>query len=292
MKTTRSTTNVDSEDISQNDEVSPSTHSGPSRCYARSLGGCGTRISKEHYTSLSVLSQMDELLVSGAPWHNSNEPRAYSPSSLVSKILCREHNSALSALDTVGGEFYRLASNGLDPRTPSSVVHGRLDGHALERWLLKCLCGLLASNAVGTCRRDRWEPPQRWLGVLFHAEPLPTSWGLYFLIGATHPVTTTGRSIQLAPVFADEQLSHLIGMDGQLAGIPFRLVLDDITLWEPPPDGTELGLRPAGLRVESSRGQASIQLDWERPYSPAISIHADDTPHTTTIPNVKRKGPA
>jgi hypothetical protein len=69
---------------------------------------------------------------------------------LASNILCTRHNAALSPLDSRVGQFYCelvdvenfLRCNEQEPRV-------RLfNGHDLELWLLKVLCGLLAAGVA------------------------------------------------------------------------------------------------------------------------------------------------
>jgi hypothetical protein len=75
-----------------------------------------------------------------------------SPQSMAAKILCEKHNSNLSSLDEAGSALFRtinaiedeLADN-KGTRFPS---HSKLDGHAIERWLLKCSFGLCFSRQL------------------------------------------------------------------------------------------------------------------------------------------------
>jgi hypothetical protein len=104
---------------------------------------------------------------------------------LASNILCRNHNSALSGLDALGLRFVDTAmATARDMRTrrrrrPPQVY--LFNGEDLERWMLKCLCGLVTSGTavVGVLGEEQvWRPARLWLECLFGVVPLPSGYGL------------------------------------------------------------------------------------------------------------------
>jgi hypothetical protein len=109
------------------------------RCYAKALGDCDSKISKEHYFSKGAIQAFNR----GSPtWvEGPGLPAGRLPPDQVlqSKILCIRHNSALSRLDDAAIVLTRGIREGmvLVPRIPCLALRG----YDLERWLLKVACG-------------------------------------------------------------------------------------------------------------------------------------------------------
>ena len=78
-----------------------SEHSRMKQCWASVLGDCGDEISKEHLVS-AALWETRTINAKGFPWCR-DEMKSFGINSLVSKILCKHHNNALSPLDTAAG---------------------------------------------------------------------------------------------------------------------------------------------------------------------------------------------
>jgi len=76
---------------------------------------------------------------------------------LQAKVLCRRHNSALSALDVAGERLFRWLSEGL--LLVPAFGYRTLSGCDIERWLLKVVCGARAAQKKAV--------PLEWLRVLF-----------------------------------------------------------------------------------------------------------------------------
>jgi len=94
--------------------------------------------------------------------------------SLASKVLCRRHNSDLSPLDHVGHDFLQalhtiFCAGVSDDEFRHEVFH--VDGSKLELWLLKVLCGILASQ-----KRD---VPSIWVKTLFEKQMFAEDSGVY-----------------------------------------------------------------------------------------------------------------
>ena len=73
----------------------PATKEGETlrSCWAATLGGCGTKLSREHLVS-AVLWTGPTVIVSGLPWCK-DAPKTVGVESITARILCRGHNSAL-----------------------------------------------------------------------------------------------------------------------------------------------------------------------------------------------------
>lgn len=125
----------------------PKTDLSNNKCYLNSLHDCSADLNKEHYISRSLLAELEHnntIKVAGFSWQ---EPQTFSLvgiNSMVSKILCSRHNTALSPLDEEMGRFYRTVkdfkniSNFHEKGEQFSVFNG----FDLEKWILKTRFGV------------------------------------------------------------------------------------------------------------------------------------------------------
>lgn len=210
-------------------------------CYADQDGTCEGGLSAEHYISRALLDALgDELVVEGLPWLQPGEQRRVGLKALTARILCQGHNSGLSACDEAAARFLRILRD-FDRRfreddTNQERLHIR--GMDLERWLLKLICGLVASgNAVVQGQRIARNLNPLWVDVLFERVPWPPAWELRIghqlgdLIHSydavrTRLLSTPGQDIQgVEVVVAGVTLMLGLGkMEGEWASRPSRLV--------------------------------------------------------------------
>jgi hypothetical protein len=172
-------------------------------CYASPLNDCSHDISREHYISrgvLKLMSQNNKLGASGFHWLPTGHNFA-SPDAFTARILCRRHNNALASIDNIAARLYRDWASVLFDfgaieqfRKPDrnswwwdyskrSKDHLFLfNGHDIEQWLLKLLCGLVFSgnSSINGQRLTDWRPDEKWLRILFGKDPFPVGWGLHF----------------------------------------------------------------------------------------------------------------
>lgn len=96
-------------------------------------------MSREHSISAKLLRRLVEdrgLNIQGFPWQGEGW-RKVSVDPLASNILCRRHNSDLSALDDIGEKFVdHLERIGSEYTAWRPSWFWVLNGHDLERWLL------------------------------------------------------------------------------------------------------------------------------------------------------------
>jgi hypothetical protein len=178
------------------------------------LNDCDAKLSKEHYLTRGVL----RLLARGGP---SNTVRAnglgippdeFPPDQVAqSKILCRRHNSALSALDVVGERLFRAVNDGLKAR-PSGVPYHSAPGVDVERWLLKVACGVRAAA--------KEDIPLEWLQMLFGHTEVSSPRGLYMHV----PVDMTVQETKGVQVGGYKRAGKPSGSEVVFHGI--RLTLD------------------------------------------------------------------
>lgn len=228
-------------------------------CYATALGGCSTKLSREHYISESVLNLVGSILgleQIDSTGHRSWKPR--SPKSMASRILCEKHNSDLSPLDEAGLALFRtinaiedeLADNRND-RRPS---HSKLDGYATERWLLKCAFGLCFGSQLGniitktTVRSIRNQ--DRLLKTLFDNDSTETQMALYVECQKGNPFANEA-ALGFQPLAYGEELW---GLRLALRSIPLLLTFGKADQLAP-----EL-CRPRTLKFERTDAPKAVQV--------------------------------
>ncbi len=243
----------------------PPTGLAVPRCYASPLRSCFGKISSEHFMSQAVLDQMDEVVITGV--RGRSDGVVASVKSLGTNVLCQRHNSAVSTLDTTAGLLFGHINDRIDPkpgRPPALANPLRLRGHHVERWLLKYLCGVLASGMLA--RTDpaderKWPVPERWVRLLYGLEPLPDDWGLYGLLPAKPP-TRTARA-QRAEVLWLEDSGEPAGMVLFTAGMYLGLQLVDGNIWGAHNLTAERRPRRMVVHREDVAGSlAEVHLDW------------------------------
>jgi len=126
----------------------PVTEHAQSGCY---LASTSPDLSAEHYVSKSVLELIgDTTAIDGTPWLAQGERRKIGINNLTARILCRRHNTSLSALDSVAGQFAKRFLTILEELTRRYLSRKQsmvlLSGEALELWMLKVACGLFYSR--------------------------------------------------------------------------------------------------------------------------------------------------
>jgi hypothetical protein len=235
-------------------------------CYARSLRDCSERISREHYVSAVVLRGVSVgeacVLVQNLSFQQTKDtPQKMGISSLVGKILCRKHNSALSGLDDAGKTLF----DGMDRMDATSGKAGEkhetsvVNGDDLERWMLKILCGGLFSGIMtvpegtmkGVC------PPLDLLKILFQNAQFPDGQGLYFRAGTPGEAFSTDPAVLKLVVSYDKNV--VTGLRMWVFNFEFHLVLVHLppTL---PPMLEHAHYRPIGLVVDGSAND--IRFTW------------------------------
>ena len=157
------------------------------RCYARELGECSPKLSREHYISRQLcehVMQGEGSTVQADFFRAKVSVLPPSSDLFVARNLCVKHNNALSELDEQALHFFhtaeRIERHLLDTTRPI-VARFRVSGDKLERWFLKSLCGFVASgNALHRGKQlGKITPSLDWLRILFGLEQMPPEWGLY-----------------------------------------------------------------------------------------------------------------
>lgn len=139
------------------------------RCYLAGFGDCSRRTGREHFISRNILKRIaapgTTLKFEDAPnWFGGKRSVEIGVDAFSSKVLCNEHNSALTDLDDAAGRAFSgieaLAYSLVDwqkrqlytfqlpyEQTSQNQFH-LASGIDLERWLIKVYCGLVAAGRV------------------------------------------------------------------------------------------------------------------------------------------------
>jgi hypothetical protein len=155
------------------------------KCYLSFTNDCSSDITKEHYISdslLKLLEHRNTVKITGLRWIENQTFRLISKNSLTAHILCARHNNRLHDLDTEMLYFFEAV------KKIEEVLKGKqkiraylefsLDGHKIERWLIKLGCGIIASNQVPGVDQVVVKP--ECYDCLISGAEMPENWGLYF----------------------------------------------------------------------------------------------------------------
>ena len=202
----------------------PPTGCSHPRCYARSLNNCSTMISREHYISEGVLKLYGKknALAKGMKWIPKGNQKEISINSLTGKVLCNRHNHALSLLDATAIQFFKFFTKPWDGEKDEILL---LSGFELERWMLKMLCGIVASgNATFGKTPQKWQPPRDWLRILYGTDKIEAPAGLHCITGEYQEVT---ELVQIIPIPSPSS-KEPIGLSIVISGIGFIFSMEGI----------------------------------------------------------------
>ncbi len=230
-------------------------------CLAAPLEDCGGKLSADHYISKALLKWLNEagysfgmpgasLIARGIPGLAPDEQRSMPPSALTVKAFCQRHNNALSPVDDEALRFFMsLAEMTTQLQTPqTSPVHDfrTFNGHDLERWFLKALCGMTAFGAsrLFTDLPVTVDLEREWIEMLFGLSLFTDRRGLY-CPGTLGKITYGRLGFSLDPL---RKGVSLVGLSTEFQGLAFNLsALGDIQLFRPPALHFSNGVAEKGL---------------------------------------------
>jgi len=227
---------------------------------------CDQQVSREHFLSASVLSQLygNEVMLQGVPWLASDEKKAFAINSLTANILCRRHNEALSPLDAMAGRFFSavkcMHDDIFDKKTLSKRRRWFLfSGEELEYWLLKTAIGFYCSGNVSKNNirlRDTQSLNELCSQILYN-RTLHRPCGIYV---KTIDIPNQINQSQLQPL-SDDNNKRMVGFRISYLSFAFFLLFDpDVK------DGrgaTESQTyRPDYLIIRNAKRTHTIMLTW------------------------------
>jgi hypothetical protein len=247
----------------------PKTGRSHDQCYAASLNDCSTDISLEHCISESVLDLLlgPRFELSGLPGMRAGETtKDATDKALARKVLCTRHNNALSLLDEAGKRFapLRVNTESFNSASPGASF-AVFNGADLERFMLKTLCGLLASKltGVGGAPFD-WHAEPEWNEILWGQKELEQPRGLRF--GVQTVVTSLGGVQAYAPLTMTDPTSGLpvvTGLRLDIAGFALILgMVGKVARIDGAPELSEFIYRPRRLIFTNGSVARTIHLYW------------------------------
>lgn len=228
-------------------------------CYARQLGDCSLKLSREHFVSECLLDELNrdnDLRVSGLSWQESGRVKVLPPNAFASKILCDRHNRALSPIDDIAVKLLGAFSETGAAGSGRQLLH-LFCGHDLERWLLKILCGAVYSGSLSISDRSEIPIPEQWLQILFGNADFRDGQGLYICTVPGHRFEGP-YGLKLQGIADSAGLSGLgVWVCGyelilSMSGFPTRVF-----------DGRPVAYRPLELYVTGPAFEKSIIFSWQ-----------------------------
>lgn len=199
------------------------------KCYAKKTGQCSAKISSEHLISDNILKVFEynkTVKSAGLPWMQEQSFDLFSRSSLVSNILCTNHNGALSKFDTEAGNLFRCFlefDSNFNSVEPVNELR-KFNGDYIEKWMLKTICGLVASNQIAqNGQRKAVVFKDIYVDILFGNSPWPNHWGLYFKVPDNNQIHKFD-CISIMPITAKDQIG---AVEFLLNNFAFNLVLGE-----------------------------------------------------------------
>jgi hypothetical protein len=205
----------------------------------------------------------------GLPWKEPGELATYGIGSLVSNILCKRHNEALSPLDAAAGRTFRIIQEiceDISPANKSLSRHGKwflVSGEAMELWGLKTLFGLYHSK-LATSQQVRLIDTHkldvsRFISAL-NDRQLHRPCGLYLRATKGGSILNIDERVTASPLGNEEQ-RLLVGIAIGMNRLEFDIFMD--------PHGTNFPLlqeqtifHPWQLAFRNSRRQHVLVMTW------------------------------
>jgi hypothetical protein len=215
-------------------------------CYAYHLGSCSDIISREHYISEALLKEFSDLEVSGFKWLNG-ETKKISTASLTSKILCSYHNSKLSSLDAEIVSIFRDFKELSDLNSVSYKNRKKnINAIVFEKWILKVLCGMVASGNASKDSGEKieFEIPSPWVENLFSPQPLPSEIGIHIKVTINYKFEPVDR-IGFSPI-TKPGTDQIIGCRLAFRGFPFYIFLEQIN---------DINFLPKPIKIKIKKGK-------------------------------------
>jgi hypothetical protein len=261
-------------------------------CYARALSDCSAKLTQEHVVSKNFLKRLEAPTGFfdgyGVPLGPGQfPPFKASSASLSPKVLCERHNNALSPLDeAMGKALARLTDAALEfatGRSPKPWLHV-VNGHDLERWCLKLLCGGSRGAILQGAGFDptSWLPPSQWLDVLFGERRLAPPLGLYF--AGSPGIIGTRAQIELLPLLSN---GAPVGIGLGLSGFLFFFAASPVAVRAfPPPASRERTYRLGDIRIRNERTDTEkvVSMRWRPGEAEPTSVSVSWFPPAPAAP--------
>jgi hypothetical protein len=183
--------------------------------------------------------------------------RSIGKSSLVSNVLCSNHNSALSPLDTTIGNFVNAIGN-IDAEflkdNPIQLSYN-IDGANIERWILKTAFGLVKSGQIMLENKKQFVLKNKCVDLLCSPKTRwPLGWGLYVSLSVGEIYHSS--SFELIPI-CNVETGELLALGLKFNGIEMNFIMGR------PDQAHAFGiLRPSTLVFQKGSVVSNIIMNW------------------------------
>lgn len=229
-------------------------------CYLNILGGCSSKITREHLISNAI----DLPAAPRELWSPTNaillNPR---PLATTAKVLCKNHNSMLGAeIEPSGLTVHRCISNALAGNDGALTF---VNGHTLEAYVLQRLCAYYYAKLLSIQGKPI-------VGYSIDLDLLDAalsngnfSEGCGMFIGPA-PSHLLGNGFEVSPI-VEPAANELIGGRVSMGPIGFHVMLKPSGL------ANIYHYRPEGLRIINNGKRHFIALAWHSgSNSPTIEV--------------------
>lgn len=231
------------------------------KCILKSRKNCSSNISREHYISNNLLNVIEKnnktIDVAGLLFLPKNKIKSIGKSSLVSKILCATHNSNLSTLDTLIGDFVSFIIE-IDIKLQSSISDNKtyeINGRSIEQWLLKTIIGLIESGNIKQKNGENYQYESRCIDYLCEPKKRwPKYWGLY--ISLPESSIHHSKSFEIIPK-SNNDTGEILAVAVKFNGFEMHLCMGQLD------ESSSFGLyRPTELIFSKGNICSKIKITW------------------------------
>lgn len=199
------------------------------KCYLSHTNGCSTKITGEHCISHNLLNRIEKhnktVDVVGLGWLPRDRLTSIGKKNLVSTVLCSQHNSALSPLDSAIGDLVEAISSidaDFQSQSPLGLSYS-VDGLQMERWVLKTLLGLVRSGQIKQQSGELFTLKVKCLELLCKpAARWPLGWGLY--VATPAEMVHHSSSFELLPV-SNPDTGEILAVGLKFNGIAMNFLM-------------------------------------------------------------------
>jgi hypothetical protein len=187
---------------------------------------------------------------------------------LTARVLCKRHNEALSDLETNALDLVRIADQIDEGFNAGTDTEFAVNGDQLEGWMLKTLCGHLASENMVNQSGEQiagWNPPRQWLEILFRGHSFPDGYGLYLPRGNAGKVEEITRELlRFTPLWSWDQKTS-IGMRMWLFEDEYVLAMHESVRCSTERLLDDAIYRPACIRYQDPKSMKRLNFQWSTP---------------------------
>lgn len=183
-------------------------------CWAEKLGGCGGGISREHIISGSLF-ESSCIDVKGFDW--CKEEKRIGLASLTKKVLCRNHNSQLSQIDSAAAyafDVFRRTTRQFNDRNKKREEKYKkiifpINAAALERWFLKTLINICFGTDyfIGPTSSEKGCPSNDLVRIAFGKDKFGAKNGMSVAAKVGGKINSKD-TVSFAPIIKDNSCIH------------------------------------------------------------------------------------